>query len=178
MEPSTSNDISLLISFLSLVSSIALALILYYATKKIETQNFSNTLRDSWIQIDGTILSNERLLIEIDDLLHPNKKSSTIEEKRRRWLCFMIANTLSVNYNGIKHKLLPDPKASEESLIHSLEGLTQHDEFMEIVKYFYEKDFRDFCWKIHDRYKLSIKSVSPDSENNNVHKSKEAIISK
>lgn len=153
MELTTAESISLIISFLSLVSSIALAVILYFASKKNETQSFSNTLRDSWIQIDSTVLSDEKLLVEVDYLLHPDQKGSTIDEKRRRWLCYMIANTLSVNYNGIRHNLLPDPKASEESLIRSLESLTQHKEFMDLVEYFYERDFRDFCYKIHNRNK-------------------------
>lgn len=174
MEPTTNQDLSLFISFLSLVASIAIALILYFASKKIETQNFSNSLRDSWIQIDSAVLSDEKLLIEIDDLLHPEHKVSSVDEKRRRWLCYMIANTLSVNYNGIKHKLLPDPKASKESLIHSLEGLTQHKEFMDIVKYFYEKDFRDFCVTIHNRHKQGIQAPSPQEESKNLHKSKQS----
>ena len=67
----------------------------------------------------------------------------------------MIANTLSVNHNGIIHKLLPDIERSKESLVNSLEGLTQHPEFMELVKYFYEKDFRDLCYEVHKKVKAN-----------------------
>lgn len=159
MELTNTDLLSLIISVLSLVSSIAIALILYSASKKIEIQGFSNTLRDCWIQTDSLVLSNDMLLTEMDYLLHPDQRDSTIAEKRRRWLSYLIANTLSVNYNGIKHNLLPDPKASEDSLIRSLEGLTRHKEFMDIVDYFYEKDFRDLCYNIHKRQKRDIEKT-------------------
>src|SRR5690606_13316635 len=143
MEQFSTELLTLVIGILSLLTSITIAFILHNASKKIETQNFSNSLRASWIDIDSTVLADDRLLEAIDDLLHPGYKGSPIEEKRRRWLCYMISNALSVNFNGIKHRLLPDPKAAEQSLIASLEGLTQHPEFMDIiVNYSYEQDFK------------------------------------
>lgn len=131
MELLTTELLTLIISALSLITSVVIAYILHSAGKKIETQNFSNSLRSSWIDIDSTVLANEKLLIEIDDLLHPGHRDAPINEKQKRWLCYMIANALAVNYNGIKHGLLPDPKAAEASLIRSLEGLTQHKEFID-----------------------------------------------
>lgn len=152
MELLSTEIITLIISGLSLITSVVIAFILHSAGKKIETQNFSNSLRGSWIEIDSTVLTDEKLLYEIDRLIHPAHENSTIDEKKRRWLCYMIANALSVNYNGIRHKLLPDPKGAEASLIKSLEGLTQHPEFMEVVEYSYEKQFKELCYRIRARY--------------------------
>lgn len=151
MELLTTELLTLIISVLSLITSVVIAYIIHSAGKKIETQNFSNSLRSSWIDIDSTVLANEKLLIEIDDLLHPGHRDTPINEKQKRWLCYMIANALAVNYNGIKHGLLPDTKTAEASLIRSLEGLTQHKEFMDVIEYSYEKNFKELCYQVRDR---------------------------
>ena len=151
MSQSNTDFIFIIIEFFSLIVSIFISLLLYITSRKIETQNFSNSLRNSWISIDSNVLSNDELLSEADFLLHPEHRNDSLEMKRRRWLCYMIGNTLSVNYNGITHKLLPDPEASKASLIKSLEGLTQHPEFMDITKYFYEKDFILLCEEIQKK---------------------------
>lgn len=142
---------SLLINLLSLGASIAIAVVLYRTSRTIERQNFSNSLRNAWIDIDSVALQDEATLHEIDFLLHPDRKDDPIEIKRRRWLCYMIGNTLSVNYNGIKSKLLPDVDGSFHSLQRSLEGLTRHPEFMQVTEYFYEDEFRILCRDIASR---------------------------
>lgn len=142
---------SLLIDLLSLGASIAIAVVLYRTSRTIERQNFSNSLRSAWIDIDSVALQDEATLHEIDFLLHPDKHTDPIAIKRRRWICYMIGNTLSVNYNGIKAKLLPDVDGSFHSLQRSLEGLTRHPEFMQVTEYFYEDEFRSLCRDIAAR---------------------------
>lgn len=145
------NTLSLIVDFLTLISSITIALILYRASRKIENQNFSNALKDSWITIDSTILSNDKLLIEADFLIHPESSNDSIEVKRRRWICYMVGNTLSVNYNGIVNKLMPDSRGSMVSLERTLKGMTRHPEFMQVVDYFYEDGFKKLVRKVERR---------------------------
>jgi hypothetical protein len=85
MEQFSTELLTLVIGILSLLTSITIAFILHNASKKIETQNFSNSLRASWIDIDSTVLADDRLLEAIDDLLHPGYKGSPIagSESRR-----------------------------------------------------------------------------------------------
>ena len=122
---------------------------LYFASKKIDTQNYTNSIKNSWIAVDTVVLSDEKLLFEADYLLHPDKKNETIEAKRRRWICYLYLNTISTVYNGIKHNLIADRKAANDSLIKSLEGLTRHPEFMEMSEYFYEDGLTDLCRELY-----------------------------
>jgi hypothetical protein len=157
MEDSQFETLSILINFFSLATSVSIAVLLYFASKKIDTQNYTHSIKNAWIALDTAVLSNEQLLVEADYLLHPEKKDEPIEVKRRRWVCYLYLNTISTVYNGIKHKLIEDPKAANASIVKSLEGLTQHPEFMEMSEYFYEDELKDLCRKLHAKNQINYK---------------------
>ena len=119
MEHSQFEILSILINFFSLATSVSIAVLLYFTSKKIDTQNYTHSIKNAWIALDTAVLSNEQLLVEADYLLHPEKKDEPIEVKRRRWVCYLYLNTISTVYNGIKHKLIEDPKAANAIPIHN-----------------------------------------------------------
>lgn len=144
--------VTAIINVLSLATSISIAILLYLASKKIDTQNYTNSIKSAWIAFDTAVLSDEKILSEADYLLHPDKANEPMEAKRRRWICYLYTTAISTAYNGIKHNLVSDPKAVKESIIKSLEGLTQHPEFMEIAEYIYEDGLTELCRELHAKH--------------------------
>ena len=142
--------LALIINCLSVLSSLTIAIIVFLASKKIDSQNYTYAVKSAWMTLDSTILADEALLIQADYLLHPEKRDEPIELKKRRWICYLYLNTLSTVYNGIENNLISNPQAARDSLIKTLQGLVRNPEFMEMTEYFYVESLRKLCLEVYE----------------------------
>lgn len=144
------------------LSAIALVVSCHTAwySRRLGTLSHDREIRDAWMDIDDTALSNDQLLIIADEILDPHPKGESLKSIRRRWLGYKIMNVVLSHYESANfhHKSSREYKKRISSCEEILRNILEHDDIYEILDgHGYDQDFVSYCKGI--REKLGKESV-------------------
>jgi hypothetical protein len=81
-----------ILAFASLVVTAVLTILVYRGSRQIANIDFWRSTRDAWQLIDSIALSDDDTLRTADSLFHPNLAEQTSDDRRKRWLGYMVLN--------------------------------------------------------------------------------------
>lgn len=123
----------------------------FLLSKTLSRVEFSRDLKSSWLQVDNLALSNPEALDALDALLHPEAVDAPLEEKRKRWACYMLNNPLSTAVVGKKSGFMSD--AMEAGTEEALSVLVADPMFYRLVQsYAYEPEYKKKCGDLKASY--------------------------
>jgi hypothetical protein len=136
-----------ILSSLNLLATATVAVLVYLTTQRFSRLQVERELRSTWITVDQEALASDESLQLMDDLLHPEDRDISIDDKRRRWVCYMLRNPLEnmfqADTTGKFRRKKPRP-----SLATSLAPLVRDDMFMSLVDNYSPHGFREFCHQV------------------------------
>ncbi|MFJ9775707.1 hypothetical protein ACIRVF_31430 [Kitasatospora sp. NPDC101157] len=123
-------------------------------TKRLARIEHDRAIKNAWIAIDTIALSDDRNLEAADLLINPDTEGDSLEERRRRWLCFMFMNPMGATFRGFDGGLFDSSAAAPYE--NELYPLASNEVFFAMVKkYAFEPGFVELCERLRRRTDFS-----------------------
>jgi hypothetical protein len=123
-------------------------------SRQIANIDFWRSTRDAWQLIDSIALSDDDTLRTADSLFHPNLAEQTSDDRRKRWLGYMMLNVYQSQYFG-PHRSVPDLEEIRRSTILQLTSLVTNDVFYHLTQSgVYSNEFEEACRKLRQEQGL------------------------
>lgn len=130
-----------------LLNALLTALIAYTvsrAGRRVARMEQDRAIKEAWVQVDQAALANDTDLRLLDGLLHPEAAESTQEERRKRWLAYMILNPVDAAWSAAREGHMPD--GTLESSEATMRALVRDDGAYALIRTFvYNRPFRTRC---------------------------------
>lgn len=134
------------------VVTVMLSLFAYFGTKQIAKIEYGRAIRDAWLTIDTTALSNDEMLKVADLLVDPNSTNDTVEVRRKKWFAYLLLNPLLSGFEGNRKGFLED-KYVRNSLEQTLKPLMADDDIFSLTQgRGYPQDFARYCRKLRNEH--------------------------
>src|SRR4051794_19065344 len=92
-----------ILALATLIATATVTVLVYFGTRTIARIEHDRGIRDAWNNIDALALADESILQVAESLLpQPGSGTRTSAEAKRKWLAFMLLNTLSSMYNAAR----------------------------------------------------------------------------
>lgn len=138
----------LIVGISSVVVTAVLSLLLYLGSRQIANIDFWRSTRDAWQLIDSNALSDDDTLRMADSLFHPNLADQTSDERRKRWIGYMVLNVFQSQYFG-PTRSAPDVEEMRRSTLVQLTALVTDDVFYRLTQSgIYNQELEEACRKI------------------------------
>lgn len=131
------------------IGSLVLSAAVFYYTKKTVALESLRSVRNSWMQLDQTALSDAANLLQADALFFNDAGDE--RRARRRWISMMALNPVVSDYMAACDGLLPNPKQTIEGCRVMLKQLLQHDDVYAMTQsgaYAAASGFAKLCYDI------------------------------
>lgn len=132
-EPTSTDIFGALINLLTLMTTLAIAIVVHRAARRLAILETEGKVRSAWLSVDIATLGDDRLLEIMDRLFHPDEENVPIETKRKRWACYLLRNPLEYQYINAERHYLQDEERSRRSVEHSLRPLVNDPVFSDLV---------------------------------------------
>lgn len=141
------------------MASIVIPIILYRTQKQKATLDYVKSGRDSWIQIDLSLMGNPHLLRQADSILAPDTGDLSDEQRQKTWMALMILNVAFSDFLGLKYGYHEqDEKGMLDTFIRTL----MRDELTyRLSQQAYNEAFRAACRKARQAVLDTPRSTSP-----------------
>lgn len=131
--------------------TVYIAVTVRNAGRKVVAMEQDRAIKEAWIQIDQTALSNSDDLSTLDQMFHPDRQSEDMPEKRKRWLAYMVLNPLEAAWSAAQQKNMPDGanKSSEGAMRNLVRDKGIAELIQEVV---YGEAFKQRCKDLREEY--------------------------
>jgi hypothetical protein len=123
-----------LLAVAALLSSVAVALYVWYGQAEMTKRQIEKSTRDSWIAVDLAALANDGTLIAADNLMDPKNAQDPIEKRRKRWFGYAIMNIIIERYDAAQQGLIGPKEDAINSCKELLSVLVADDDIYEITQ--------------------------------------------
>jgi hypothetical protein len=134
-----------------LAAAAVISYIAWSTGRKRERAEFSRNMNDQWNKVNVLAAKEPELGDAIDRILGVEDPTEDIVAKRRRWMAFVILNSLQSYFFGVSDRLIKRDYANVvfEQLL--LPILQQDDLFLLTQTRGYHPKFARFCAKLRER---------------------------
>ena len=134
-----------------LAAAAVISYIAWSTGRKRERAEFSRNMNDQWNKVNVLAAKEPELGDAIDRILGVENPAEDIIAKRRRWMAFVILNSLQSYFFGVSDRLIKKDYANVvfEQLL--LPILQQDDLFLLTQTRGYHPKFARFCAKLRKR---------------------------
>jgi hypothetical protein len=138
-----------IVAVATLVATVVVSVLVYIGTRKIARIEHDRGVRESWNTIDALALSDPSVLRLIEEILPaPGSSARDIEMARRKWLAYMLLNTLSSTYNGATRGLTRSKSDALSVCEYHVAALVRHDDIFALTQEGYSDSFAAFCKRV------------------------------
>ena len=134
-----------IIAIAAVIASIAVPIVIHNSQHRFACLEYAKSMHETWIAIDLAILNDEKLMICFDSVNESRtlSASATPEERKRRWVAYIILNIAYSYYLGHIHRLHPD--WSDSDFQRWLNKIAANDDLYRIATNAYSGKFRQLC---------------------------------
>jgi hypothetical protein len=147
-----------IIGFVTLLSTIAVSVIVYVGTKRITRIEFDRSIREGWNSINTLAVSDASVLAIAESLMpQPGSEVRSSESARRKWFAFMLLNVLSSMHSAASRRFSPYRSDALETCRFHLSALVRNDDIYELTQVGYSRNFAEFCHEVRQQV-LSVRT--------------------
>ena len=134
----------------SVLVMTALAVVAYKGSRLIAGTEADRATREAWNVLNVTALSDERNLVVADQLMaHEIRSDSSPEQARRRWIGYLLLNTLATGYMTGLRGITASGRFHVELVEYQLGELLRHNpDLFEATQQGYEDEFAALARRI------------------------------
>ena len=131
----------------ALVVSAAITWIVNKRMKRMADLLYWRALGNAWAEIDKFAMATDQNLAMVDHLFHPDLADQPLEDRRKRWLGYLVLNVFSDTYHGVQTPPEIGPKSGHRDRVRKeLEPLMQDDVvFCLSQSGLYSSEFEEVC---------------------------------
>lgn len=159
--------INVLVGLLNVAVTGWIAVALHRASSRVVAMEQDRAIKDAWITIDQVALADETDMQLLDAMFCPDDCADTPNEKRKRWLAYMVLNPLEAAWTSARQGKMPDAAlgSTEESMRNLVRDEAIHELIQRVV---YDTAFKARCMKMREEWERaqaerppSIRTTSP-----------------
>jgi hypothetical protein len=136
-----------IIAIAAVIASIAVPIVIHNSQHRFACLEYAKSMHETWIAIDLAILNDEELMVCFDSVNEPRAMAmaaaATPEERKRRWVAYIILNIAYSYYLGHIHRLHPD--WSDSDFQKWINKIAASDDLYRIANNAYSGKFRQLC---------------------------------
>jgi hypothetical protein len=148
------NDLAQLITAIAaVIASVAIPVVIERRSRRHARVEYMKSIHDMWMHFDAVALSDHRLLELADEFNDPDTSHATIDERRKKWLAYMVINIHFARFVAAEQDLSVDPfPEAMGGLCESLRRLVRDPVAYAITQNAYQGRFKALCEELRAKH--------------------------